>query len=59
MLLSGRPALPPGKTNSPERKVAIFSMIVRAASDSGTRCSLPAFMRSAATVQQPDTNASE
>ena len=53
MLESGLPGLPPGNTkpSSPERCACISSRIASARADSGTRCSLPAFMRSAGTVQ--------
>ena len=51
MLLSGRPSLPPGNTNARQRIAAICLIIASAAGDSGTRCSLRPFIRSAGIVQ--------
>jgi hypothetical protein len=51
MLESGLPALPPGKTKSAVRAARSFRKIATAGVDSGTRCSLPALVRSAGIVQ--------
>jgi hypothetical protein len=47
--LGARPVMP-GKTKSSEATSFIRFRIASAGSDSGTRCCLPAFMRSAGTV---------
>jgi len=55
MLLSGRRALAPGNTKSLWRTFCISARIESAVSDSGTRCSLPAFMRSPGTTHSRST----